>query len=83
MCDRTGKSFIPTTDFDASVEMIMNANKITKEKAELMHLEMWVSVHGIATILATSFLSLEWELISNILTDIYQGIRAKHVLEDK
>ena len=83
MCDRTGKSFIPTTDFDASVEMIMNANKITKEKAELMHLEMWVSVHGIATILATSFLTLEWELISNILTDIYQGIRAKHVLEDK
>ena len=83
MCDRTGKSFIPTTDFDASVEMIMNANKITKEKAELMHLEMWVSVHGIATILATSFLSLEWELISNILTDIYQGIRAKHVSEDK
>ena len=83
MCDRTGKSFIPTADFDASVEMIMSANKITKEKAELMHLEMWVSVHGIATILATSFLSLEWELISNILTDIYQGIRAKHVLEDK
>ena len=83
MCDRTGKSFIPTTDFDASVEMIMNANKVTKEKAELMHLEMWVSVHGIATILATSFLSLEWELISNILTDIYQGIRAKHVSEDK
>lgn len=83
MCDRNGKELIPTVDFEASIQIIMNANNITRQKAELMHLEMWTCVHGIGTMLATSFLELEWELISNMLTDIYQGIRARHLSEVK
>jgi len=79
MCDRGGKEFAPTVDFEASVEMIMQANGVTRERARLMHLEMWSCVHGIGTMLATSFLELEWELVSNMLTDIYQGIRARHL----
>ena len=82
MCDRSGKELLPTLDFDASVEMIMNANGITKEKATLLHLEMWACVHGIGVMLATSFTELEWELISTMLTDVYQGLRKKHILED-
>lgn len=81
MCDRGGRKREPTVDFEASVEMIMTANGITKEKAEMMHLEMWVCVHGIAVMLATSYLLLEWELISSMLTDVYQGIRIKHLSE--
>lgn len=81
MCDRKEKEFKLTSDFDESVEMIMSANSVSREKAQLMHLEMWVSVHGIATILATSFLELDTELISAMLTDIYQGIRARHLTE--
>ncbi len=83
MCDRGGGELIPTSDFDASVEIIMKSNGITEAKARLMHLEMWTCVHGIAVMLATSFLSLEWELISTMLTDVYQGIRAKFLSEDK
>jgi AcrR family transcriptional regulator len=80
MCDRSC-AVTPTSDFDASVELIMKANGITKEKAELMHLEMWTCVHGIGAMLATSFLSLDWELISEMVTDVYQGIRARHLSE--
>ncbi len=83
MCDRKGKELIPTADFDASVDMIMKSNGVTREVAELMHLEMWTCVHGIGTMFATSFLSLEWELISDMLTDVYQGIRARHLSEEK
>ena len=79
MCDRGGEAVQPSVDFTASVEMIMKANGVTKEKAERMHLEMWVAVHGIATIFATSFLSLELTLVSDMLTDIYQGLRARHL----
>ena len=79
MCDRNGKERTPAPDYMASVDIIMNTNGITREKAELMHLEMWTCVHGIGTMLATSFLSFDWELISTILTDIYQGIQAKHL----
>jgi len=79
MCDREGKELTHGPDFDASVEMIMKANGIGWEKARLMHLEMWTCVHGIGTMLATSFLPLEWELISDMLTDVYQGVRTRHL----
>lgn len=79
MRDRKGRELVPSPDFTASVEIIMKANSVTREKAELMHLEMWSCVHGIGTMLATSFLSLDSELISEMLTDIYQGIRVRHL----
>ena len=79
MCDRKERELLPTTDFDASVNMIMGANGVTREVAELMHLETWACVHGIATMQATSFLDLDEELVSRMLTDVYQGIRAKHL----
>ena len=81
MCDRKDKTLPHTVDFDTSVEMIMTANGITREKAVLIHLEMWIFVHGIGTMLATSFLPLEWELISDMLTDVYRGIRVRHLSE--
>ena len=81
MCDRGGKEATPSIDFEQSVEMIMKANGLTREKAELIHLEMWTCVHGIGTMLATSYLSLDRELISRILTDVYQGVRGRHLSE--
>lgn len=80
--DRNGQELIPTPDFSESVEIIMGANGVSREVAQRMHLEMWACVHGIGTMLATSFLSLDWELVSNMLTDIYQGIRARHLTEE-
>ena len=79
MRDRKGAEFVASPDFESSVEIIMKTNNISHQTAELMHFEMWACVHGIATMLATSYLSLEWELISNMLTDIYQGILARHL----
>ena len=74
MCDRRGADITPKVDFTASVEMIMKANGVTREQAERMHLEMWACVHGIGTMLATSYLSLDWSIISDMLTDVYRGI---------
>ena len=83
MCDRGLKKSPSNYDFEASVEMIMDANGISREKATMIHLEMWVCVHGIGTILATSFMNLDWELISDMISDVYQGIRMHHVSEVK
>lgn len=69
-------------DFNESVQMIMKANGVTAETARMIHLELWTFVHGIGTMLATSFLPLDWELISDMLTDVYQGIRARHLSEE-
>ena len=81
MCDREGEQLKPTVDYSASVDLIVNANGISREKAELMHLEMWMCVHGVATILATSYLELDNELISNMVSDMYHGIRMRHMQE--
>ena len=82
MRDRTGEALTLTEDFKSSVEMIMELSGVTRETAELMHLEMWTAVHGIATMHATSFLTLPPELISNILSDIYSGIRTTHISKE-
>ena len=74
MRDRSGEDLTPTADFTESVDMIMKANSVTKEEAELIHLEMWSCVHGIAVMFATSFLSLDTETVSRMLTDVYKGI---------
>ena len=83
MRDRTTEAASFSPDFEESVKMIMEANGVTEETARRMHLEMWIAVHGIATMLATSFFPMEETLISNILTDIYQGLRKKHTSEDQ
>lgn len=83
MCDRKGKQFIPTQDFNASVQLIMEQNGLSEEKAKLFHLEIWTAVHGIATMLATNFLDFEWDFISSMITDVYQGLKFRHVTENK
>ena len=82
MCDREGEDISPKNDFNTSIEMMMQANGLSRERAELMHMEMWSCVHGIGTMMATSFLDLEWELVSQMLTDIYLGVRARHIAEE-
>jgi AcrR family transcriptional regulator len=81
MRDRTGEEFKPTADFSESTRLIASANRISQEAAELIHLEMWSSVHGIGVMLATSYLELDEELISRMLTDIYQGLCSAHKTE--
>lgn len=79
MRDRSNEDMSLSPDYEESVEIIMNVNGVTKEMAELMHLEMWTCVHGIGTMLATSFLPLEIDLISDMISDVYQGILTRHV----
>ena len=78
MRDRSGEDTTPTTDFEQSVQMIMDANGVSREVAQLMHLEMWTCVHGIGVMIVTSFLTLDMDLVSQMLSDIYHGIRARH-----
>ena len=83
MRDRTNEDTSPAIDFEEAVQIIAGANGLTLEKARLLHLEMWTCVHGIGTMLATSFLSLDTELIGRILSDVYQGALGRFTEEEK
>ena len=82
MRDRTEEDPTLSPDFEESVQMIMKANQVSHEKATKMHLETWTCVHGIGVMIATSFLSFDWDMISDMLSDVYLGIRARHLSEE-
>ena len=48
-----------------------------REAAWLFHVEMWVFVHGLGAMVATGYLDWNEELVSGMLTDLFQGLRAR------
>ncbi|MBQ3214718.1 MAG: TetR/AcrR family transcriptional regulator [Oscillospiraceae bacterium] len=82
MRDRTGEEESPETAVNDKMESIVHQNTgLTEGKAKLFHLEMWAYVHGIATMFATGYLDMDWELVSKMLTDAYQGLRKQYGME--
>lgn len=59
------------------LQTIQKNTGMSEEEAYMFHLEMWIYVHGIATMIATGYLEWDWELISKMLTDSYLGIRTR------
>ncbi len=59
------------------LELIEHNLGINEDAAYLFHLEMWIYVHGIATMLATSFLDWDEAFISRSLTDAYLGLTSR------
>lgn len=82
MCDRTNENSSDSIEFGNKIETIVyNSTGLNNTDAKIFHLEMWAYVHGIATMFATGFIDLEWELVSRMLTDAYQGLRKQYRLE--
>lgn len=76
MRDRTEEKIPEDTDINKQMESMVQSNTgLNGMDAKLFHLEMWAYVHGIATMIATGFLELDWNLISRMLTDSYQGLK--------
>ena len=82
MCDRSGEE-IPAEahSFTQMTDILRRTTDLNGDTAKLFHLEMWAYVHGIATMFATGFLDLDWELVSRMLTDAYLGLRKQYGTE--
>jgi hypothetical protein len=82
MRDRTNEIIPESSELGDQMESIVQSNTgLNKENAKLFQLEMWAYVHGIATMAATGFVRLDWELASRMLTDAYQGLRKQYGME--
>ena len=64
-------------DWPADTARAGSTTGLSGQAAALFHLEMWAVVHGIAVMLATGYLNLEEEVVSRMLTDAFQGIKAR------
>lgn len=60
------------------ISIIQETTGLSRETAYMFHLEMWVYVHGIATMIATDYLAWETETISRMLTDAYEGLKYRY-----
>ena len=82
MRDRTDEPGDEQFKQDAEIEgMVVENTGLDEMTARLFHLEMWAYVHGIATMFVTRFCDLDWELVSRMLTDAYQGLRKQYGME--
>lgn len=82
MRDRSGESIPGQMELSSQMEpIVQQATGLQMAEMKMFHLEMWACVHGIATMFATGFLDLEWELVSKMLTDFYQGMRKQYKME--
>ena len=82
MCDRAGAPIPENTELNVEMEDLVHRNTgLGGADSKLFHLEMWAFVHGIATMFATGFLDLDWELVSNMLTDAYLGLKKHYGME--
>ena len=59
--------------------LIMKKLGIDENEAYFFHLELWLYVHGIATMIATNYLEWDIEFIDKALTDAYQGLKNRYV----
>ena len=82
MRDRSGEVIPEEAGLTGEMQtMVQNNTGLDETDAKLFHLEMWAYVHGIAAMFATGFLNLEWDLVSRMLTDAYQGLRKQYNME--
>ena len=79
MRDRSSETIPEETELSDQMEsMVHNNTGLDGTDKKLFHLEMWAYVHGIAAMMATGFLDLEWELVSRMLTDSYEGLKLRY-----
>lgn len=50
---------------------------LDSNSVRLFHLEIWIFVHGIATMIATDYLTFDKDFISRLLTDTFQGLKKR------
>ena len=81
MRDRTREDEQTKGIDSVTLEMVEKATGFTDDAAKLFHLEMWAFVHGIAAIVSTHYLEIDRSLISEMISDIYFGISARHKKE--
>ena len=78
MRDRSAEGeYPPGKELDWVLDLVQSGTGLPREGALRFHLEMWVFVHGIAVMLAAGYLPWKEEDISRMLTDIFQGLRAR------
>ncbi len=75
---KDGKEAPDGGDITNVLNSLSSATGLNGDLAERFHCECWVFVHGIATMLATSYVELDDETISVLISDMFIGLKARY-----
>ncbi len=79
MRDRRGETIAEDREAIRSLlDIIMKNLGISEDEACMLHMELWIFVHGIASMVATDYLEWDIQFISRALSDAYIGLRHKY-----
>lgn len=79
MRDRTGEFIGEDRESIREILYIIMENlSIDENTAFAFHMELWIFVHEIATMYATNYLDWDLNYVSNMLTDVYNGLVTRH-----
>ena len=82
MRDRADEKVDPISQSDSLVENVVHdSTGLDGDEAKIFHFRMWACVHGIATMVATGFMDLDWEFISQTLTATYIAAKNQNETE--
>lgn len=62
------------SSYDEATFVIMKNYGLYKDEAYKLHSEMWVFVHGIATMFATGYLDWDWDTVDEMVSDVFLGL---------
>jgi hypothetical protein len=69
-------------EVEGLIRLIQASTGLDEAQARQFHLEMWIYVHGMATMIATGYLSWDENQADAMLTDAYRGfVRRYHAKE--
>lgn len=75
MRDRTGENIGRDEKTEESIEILQKNLGFDRDTAYRFHLEMWIYVHGIASMIATGYLKWDMDFVSQALTDCFEGLK--------
>ncbi len=61
-----------------AIAAVQNATGLCERDSYRFHLEMWVCVHGIATMIANNYLVWETNFLCNMITDLFTGLKLRY-----
>lgn len=84
MCERARAGMEEKEGYDVQVRQIIEEQTgFSEEKGSLFHAENWIFVHGIATMMATSYFQWDDALVDRMLSDVYAGLKMRHLQDEE
>lgn len=79
MRDRSGEKVKENPEeMNSLIKLVCKQLGIDEENAKTFYFEMWVYIHGIASMIATNYLSWDEETSSRAVTDVYEGLKRRY-----